>query len=102
MGLPIDRPLVDATANSGRVPGMAETLGVGAAADRLGSAPAIGGDLHVVSETGLLATRQATRLDKSLDRQIVHFCIRQAPDTASRSALQHRDIGQAMHENFGF
>jgi hypothetical protein len=29
---------IDATANSGRMPEMAETLGVGAAADRLGSA----------------------------------------------------------------
>jgi Domain of unknown function (DUF4410) len=39
-----------ASGNSGRAPGMAETLGVGAAADRLATSAVVGAGLHGVGE----------------------------------------------------
>jgi hypothetical protein len=69
---------LDATASSGRMPGMAETLGVGAAAGHLATAAAVGTGFHVVSETGASSpTGEAARLGKSLAQQISLFCIRQ-------------------------
>ena len=69
---------LDATADSGRMPGMAETLGVGAAAGTLATAAAGGAALHGVSETSRAsATGEAARLGKALARQIGLFCVSQ-------------------------
>jgi hypothetical protein len=69
---------LDASASSGRMPGMAETLGVGAAAGHLATAAAVGTGLHVASEAGASSpTGESDRLGKSLAQQIGLFCIRQ-------------------------
>ncbi|WP_175107801.1 DUF4410 domain-containing protein [Pararobbsia alpina] len=50
-GTPVLVKTFKASANSGRMPGMAETMGLGAAAGLAESAAAAGGVLHVTSET---------------------------------------------------
>ncbi|MEJ0016578.1 MAG: DUF4410 domain-containing protein [Acetobacteraceae bacterium] len=82
---------MDATANSGRMPGMAETLGVGAAAGTLATSAAVGTGLHLVSETGRASdSGEATGLGKALARQIGRFCVAQgwiAPSAVPSGSL---------------
>ena len=73
-----------ASSNSGRAPGVAGTMGVGAAAERLASSAVIGGAMHAGAEsrrTGDAAN--ATRLADALGKQIGRFAVAQqwiAPD----------------------
>jgi hypothetical protein len=61
----------DATADSGKAPGMAETAGVGAAAGRVATSAAAGVGLHGVSETRHAGVSEdAKRLAGSIAKQI--------------------------------
>ena len=67
----------DADADSGRTPGMAETLGIGGAAGRLGTAAATGGGLHMVSEKRNAGyAEEAERVGKALAKRIALSCAR--------------------------
>lgn len=64
----------DASADSGKMPGMAETAGVGAAAGHLATSAAAGAGLHGVSETrhgG--AAGNAKKLAESIARQVAEI-----------------------------
>jgi Domain of unknown function (DUF4410) len=64
--------------DSGHAPGVAETMGAGAAADRLASSAAVGGAMHTGSERrGASDDANAERLAKSLATQIAHFAVSQ-------------------------
>ncbi|MGU7773063.1 DUF4410 domain-containing protein [Burkholderia sp. MR1-5-21] len=67
------RPLVTfaVNADSGRMPGMAETAGVGAAAGRLATSAAVGGGLHGVSEAKHDTVSAVTgKLARSIAKQL--------------------------------
>jgi hypothetical protein len=68
----------DADADSGRAPGMAETMGIGGAAGRLGGAAAMGGGLHVLSEKRNAGyADEAERVGKALAKRIAASFARQ-------------------------
>ena len=65
-------------AKSGRKPGAAETMGVGAAADSLGVAAAVSGTVAVGSETfSANVEADASRTAKKLAQQLAVFFVRQ-------------------------
>jgi hypothetical protein len=64
----------DASADSGKTPGMAETAGVGAAAGGIVTSAAVGGGLHAVSETKRAGvSADATRLADAVAKQIAQI-----------------------------
>ncbi len=64
----------DASADSGKTPGIAETAGVGAAAGGIVTAAAVGGGLHAVSETKRAGvSADATRLGDAVAKQIAQI-----------------------------
>lgn len=68
----------DTSVDSGHMPGMAETLGVGAAADRLTQSAEIGGGVHAISETThAQAVDDADRLADSIAQQVVKVGVEQ-------------------------
>jgi hypothetical protein len=68
----------DADADSGRAPGMAETMGIGAAAGRLGASAAAGGGLHAFSERRKADyADEADRVGKALAKRIAASFARQ-------------------------
>jgi hypothetical protein len=73
--------------DSGRAPGMAETLGAGAAAQRLATSAAVGGAMHAGLETRRTSdTSEATKLADGLAQRIGQFAASQGwiPPTAVR------------------
>jgi hypothetical protein len=63
-------------ADSGHMPGAAETMGVGAAAGTLASATALSGAMHAGAESRSAPdTREASRLADGLARQIGEFAV---------------------------
>jgi hypothetical protein len=61
----------NASANSGKMPGMVETAGVGAAAGGIATSAAVGGGLHAVSETKRASVQDdAKHLADSVAKQI--------------------------------
>jgi hypothetical protein len=65
-----------AQADSGRMPGAAETMGVGAAAGTLATATAVSGAAHATAESRRAPdTREASRLADGLARQIGEFAV---------------------------
>jgi hypothetical protein len=68
----------EGSSDSGRAPGMAETLGVGAAAHRAAASAGAGAGLHGVSETRRTGDAEnAARLADGLARQIGAFAVSQ-------------------------
>ncbi|WP_245841471.1 DUF4410 domain-containing protein [Paraburkholderia ribeironis] len=64
----------NADADSGKAPGMVETAGVGAAAGSIATAAAVGGGVHVVSETKRAGVSEdAKRLADSVAKQIAQI-----------------------------
>jgi hypothetical protein len=64
----------DATADSGKAPGVAETAGIGAAAGHVATSAMAGGGLHAVSETKHAGVSEdAKRLADSIAKEIAHF-----------------------------
>jgi hypothetical protein len=65
-----------AQADSGHMPGAAETMGVGAAAGTLATATAVSGAAHATAESRRATdTREASRLADGLARQIGEFAV---------------------------
>ena len=70
-GAPMPLQSFSADADSGHMPGVAETAGVGAAADHVATSAAMGGSLHGVSEVKQdSVTGDAKKLGDSIARQI--------------------------------
>lgn len=68
----------NATADSGKAPGMAETAGVGAAAGHVATSAALGGGLHAVSETKrTTVSADATRMADAVAKQIAQIGVSQ-------------------------
>jgi hypothetical protein len=64
----------NATADSGKAPGIAETAGVGAAAGSIATSAAVGGGLHAVSETKRAGvSADAKRLADAVAKQIAQI-----------------------------
>jgi hypothetical protein len=64
----------EASADSGKMPGIAETAGVGAAAGHLATSAAVGAGVHGVSEaTHGGAAGDATKLAESIAKQVAQF-----------------------------
>ncbi|WP_345817052.1 DUF4410 domain-containing protein (plasmid) [Paraburkholderia sp. PREW-6R] len=83
-GAPIPLQSFSADANSGHMPGIATTAGVGAAAGRVATTAATGASLHGVSEVkhnGVSA--DVKKLGDSIAKQIVETCVANGwmPDT---------------------
>jgi hypothetical protein len=79
-GSPAPRLLTsfEGSSDSGRAPGMAETLGVGAAAHRAATAAGVGAGLHGVSEVRRTGDEEnAVRLADALAKQIGAFAVSQ-------------------------
>ena len=67
----------NAEANSGHKPGVAETMGIGAARGRLASAAGVGGGTHMLSETRNEGdTAEAERVGKELGSQIAQVFVK--------------------------
>jgi hypothetical protein len=76
-----------ADSNSGRAPGMAETMGAGAAAGRLATSAAAGGGLHLLSESHRAGVDEdGERLAHQVARNLAAFFVRQGwiPADAAR------------------
>ncbi|HVE07584.1 MAG TPA: DUF4410 domain-containing protein [Paraburkholderia sp.] len=68
----------DANADSGKMPGVAETAGVGAAAGHIATSAAVGGGLHAAGETKHdTVSQDAKRLGDSIARQIAQVGVTQ-------------------------
>ncbi|MGF6899994.1 DUF4410 domain-containing protein [Paraburkholderia sp. GAS348] len=64
----------NATGDSGKAPGMAETAGVGAAAGSIATSAAVGGGLHAVSETRKAGvSADAKRLADAVAKQVAQI-----------------------------
>ncbi|MFM0338933.1 DUF4410 domain-containing protein [Paraburkholderia fungorum] len=64
----------DATADSGKAPGIAETAGVGAAAGGIATSAAVGGGVHAVSETKRAGvSADATRMADAVAKQVAQI-----------------------------
>lgn len=77
----------EGSSDSGRAPGMAETMGVGAASDRLATSAALGGAMHAGGELrGTGDDANVERLAASLAKQIGMFAVSQGwiPPSAVR------------------
>ena len=73
-----------ASADSGRMPGAAETMGAGAAAGRLAASAAASGGMHTIAERRRTSEEaDAERLAQGLARQIAGFSARQGWISAS-------------------
>ncbi|HEY3599165.1 MAG TPA: DUF4410 domain-containing protein [Paraburkholderia sp.] len=73
-GVPTLVQRFDATANSGKAPGVAESAGVGAATGNIAMSAAIGGGVHAVSETRHdTVSQDAKRLGDSIAKQIAQI-----------------------------
>ena len=68
----------DANADSGKMPGVVETAGVGAAAGHVATSAAMGGSLHAVGETKHdTVSQDAKRLGDSIAKQIAQIGVSQ-------------------------
>lgn len=77
-GMPQLVQTFDADANSGHMPGVAETAGVGAAAGHIATSAVAGGALHVGSEhKGDTVTSDAKKLADSVAKQIAQIGVAQ-------------------------
>jgi ribosomal protein S19E (S16A) len=77
-GMPQLVQTFDADANSGHMPGVAETAGVGAAVGHVATSAAMGGALHVGSEhKGDTVTSDAKKLADSVAKQVAQIGVTQ-------------------------
>ncbi|MBV1799441.1 DUF4410 domain-containing protein [Siccirubricoccus sp. G192] len=68
----------EASADSGRAPGMAETMGAGAVAGRLATSAAVGGGMHGVLETSHAdSADEGKGIGKALARKLAQFFAQQ-------------------------
>ncbi|SAL13954.1 hypothetical protein AWB67_00281 [Caballeronia terrestris] len=75
----------DANADSGKMPGVAETAGIGAAAGHVAASAAVGGGLHGVTETKRAGvSADAKRLGDSIAKQIAEVGVAQGWMSESR------------------
>ncbi|KQR74105.1 hypothetical protein ASG35_20120 [Burkholderia sp. Leaf177] len=80
-------------ADSGHMPGVAETAGVGAVAGNVATAAATGGTLHGVSETKRNGvTGDAKKLGDSIAKQIAAASASNGWMTSTRAELSQRDV----------
>jgi hypothetical protein len=74
----------DGTTDSGRAPGLAASLGVGAAARRLATSAALGGGAHAAIEGSRADdTDEAKRIGTALGARVKQFCVAQGWIAAS-------------------
>jgi hypothetical protein len=85
LGAPAVVQRFDAAADSGHMPGVAETAGVGAAAGRLATSAAVGGGLHGLSEKKHASlTALAGKMADSIAKQVAQVGVSQGWLAADR------------------